>query len=292
MLDILARNAFLSHPNKTFMGAGNVKRTDLGIADLFDPDVAETIRVHLEENEIPGVAAVGDGDGQNIVCVTTPRVIKDIRTSPASKWLEVQEYAGASRKFTNEAGMWAGIRFVKTNRLRLRNHGAVTTQTTLAADAAAGSGAAQTVDVVYTVGQSNSQRFITVTLAAGFAIGQYITIHSQNVGAPGDPPIETDGTQETRRIVGINGAQFALDKPLLKSHLAGDYVTNGLDVHSSIFMGGPGVVYGVGERPHVITPPKYDDLQMINRYGWRGFMKFQLFRPEYFEVVESAGSTD
>ncbi len=291
-LDILARNAFLSHPNKTFMGGG-AARTAITTADLFDPDIAETIRVHLEENEIPGVAAVGDGDGQSIVCVTTPRVIKDIRTSPASKWLEVQEYHGSIRKFTSEAGMWAGIRFVKTNRLRLRNHGAVVHQTTLSADANAGSGAAQTVDAVYTVGQSNAQRYITVADATGFAAGMYVTLHSQNAGAgAGQPPVETDGTQETRRIVSINGLQLSLDKPLLKDHLSGDFVTNGVDVHASLFMGGPGVVYGVGERPHVITPPKYDDLQMVNRYGWRGFLKFQNFRPEFFEVVESAGSTD
>ena len=168
-LDILSRNAFLQHPNKGYMN-GQANRTALTATDLFDPDVAETIRVHLEENDIPGVFSVGDGDGQTIAVVTTPRVIKDIRTGNNSKWLEVQEYAGSARKFTSEAGMWAGMRFVKTNRLRLRNHGAVTTQTTLAAAAPAGSGAAQTVDAVYTVGQSNATRYITVASAAGLAL--------------------------------------------------------------------------------------------------------------------------
>jgi N4-gp56 family major capsid protein len=293
-LDILARNAFLSHPYKTFIGHTGGTRDDLISTDLFDPDIAETIRVHLEENEIPGVAAVDDGDGETIVCVTTPRVIKDIRTSGTSKWLEVQEYAGSIRKFNSEAGMWAGVRFVKTNRNKLRNHGAVTIQTTLSAAANAGSGAAQTVDTVYSVGQSNSTRYIEVVSVASFTVGMYVTLHSQSVGSAGDAPVETDGTQETRRIVSIDtpNNRLTLDKPLLKNHASGDYVTNGLDVHASMFMGGPGVVYGVGERPHVITPPKIDDLQMINRYGWRGFVKTQMFRPEYFEVVESAGSTD
>jgi N4-gp56 family major capsid protein len=292
-LDILARNSFLTHPNKTFSG-GKASRILLTTADLFNPDIAETIRVHLEENEVPGVAHTQDGDAPEIVCVTTPRVIKDIRTSGTSKWLELQEYAGGVRKFNYEVGSWAGIRFVRTNRLRMRNHGAVTTQTTLTADAPAGSGAAQTVDVVYTVGQSNSVRYITVADETGFAVGQYITLHSQNVGSAGDPPVESDGTQETRRIVSIDTAQnrLTLDKPLLKDHVSGDYVTNGIDVHSSIFMGGPGVVYGIGERPHPTFPPKYDDLMMVNRIGWRGFLKFQMFRPEFFECVESAGSTD
>src|SRR5690606_28358862 len=162
------------------------------------------IRVHLEENECPGVAAVDDGDGAVIVCTTTPRVIKDIRTSPTSKWLEVQEYAGSVRKFTSEVGSWAGIRFVKTNRLRLRNHGNVIAQTTLALDAPAGSGAAQTVDMVYTVGQPNSRRYIQVASAEGFEVGQYITIHRQYATEAGAPPVEADGTQETRRIVAID----------------------------------------------------------------------------------------
>lgn len=299
-LDILARNAFLSHPYVGRIAGGafgtgtGYGRINVTATDLFNPDLAETIRVHLEENEIPGVAAVGDGDGQTIVCVTSPRVIKDIRTSGTSKWLEVQEYAGAGRKFTSEVGMWAGIRFIKTNRLHMRNMGAVTTQTTLNGATVAGQGSAATVDVVYSPGQSTSTRYITVTSAAGFAVGQYITISDQNFSgwSPGDPPNNNDGTTETRRIVGINGAQLSLNKPLLKPHANGDYVTNGLDIHSSIFMGGPGVVYAVGEAPIPVFPPKYDDLMMVNRVGWRGFLKFQLFRPEYYEVVETAGSTD
>ena len=80
--------------------------------------------------------------------------------------------------------------------------------------------------------------------------------------------------------------------PLLKPHADGDYVSVAADIHSAVFMGGPGVVYAVGERPHPVMPPKYDDLMMVNRIGWRGFVKFQLFRPEYFEVVEVQGSTD
>ena len=288
----MARNAFLDHPNKMF--SGQTDRASLTATDLFDPDIAETVRVHLEENEIPGVASVGDGDGAIIVCTTTPRVIKDIRTSGSSKWLELQEYAGGARKFNSEVGSWAGIRFVKTNRLRLRNHGAVTVQDTLAADAAAGSGAAQTVDAVYTVGQSSSTRYITLGDVTGFDVGMYITIHSQNIGSAGEPPVESDGTQETRRIVSIDVAnnRLSLNKPLLKPHTSGDFVTNGIDIHSSLFHGGPSIVYGVGEAPGVIMPPKYDDLQMVNRYGWRGFLKFQMFRPEYLEIVESAGSTD
>jgi len=102
------------------------------------------------------------------------------------------------------------------------------------------------------------------------------------------------GTQETRRIVSINTAQHKLtfEKPLAKPHNTGDLVTKGVNIHSSVFMGGPAVVLGIAEAPTPIFPPKYDDLQMVNRYGWRGFFKYQMFRPEYIEVHETSGSTD
>jgi N4-gp56 family major capsid protein len=289
-LDILARNAFLANPNKSFSG-GRANRAALTSADLFNPDAAELVRTHLEEREVPGVAAVSDEEVKTIVCVTTPRVIHDIRVGAGSEWLDVNNYAGAQRKFNGEAGTWAGVRFIRTNRLRMRNHGAAVAQSTLAAATVPGQGAAATVDVVYSVGQSTSTRYITVADAAGYAVGKYITIHAAGLGTT---VLESDGTQETRRIVSIDAGndRLVLDAPLLKPHDSGDYVTNAVDVHASIFMGGPGVVYGVGERPHPIVLPKIDDLGMIQRFSWRGFLKMQLFRPEMFEVVESAGSTD
>ena len=83
-LDTMARNAFLAHPNKTYSGDATSRNT-LEAADLFDPDMCETIRVHLEENDIPGVSTVEDGGGAAILCTTTPRVIKDVRTGDDSK---------------------------------------------------------------------------------------------------------------------------------------------------------------------------------------------------------------
>ena len=292
-LDILARNAFLQHPNKTYAG-GKASRKLLAQTDVFNPDAAELVRTHLEENEVPGVATVEDGGGQTIVCVTTPRVIHDIRTAAGSDWLEVTEYAGAQHKFTSEAGSWAGVRFIKTNRLRLRNHGAVEHQTLLDGAVVPGQGAAQTVDKVYSVGQPGSTRYITVDDMTGMEVGRYITLSDQNASVAGEPITELDGTQETRRIVSIdaNNKRISVNKPFLKPHADGDFVTIGVDVHASIFMGGPGVVYGVGERPTPVLLPVIDDLGMIRRTAWRGFLKMALYRPEMFEVAESGSSVD
>jgi N4-gp56 family major capsid protein len=293
-LDILARNAFLSHPNKVFAGGARANRAAILATDIFDPDFCELARTHLEEAEIPGVAGMSDADIQTIACVTTPRAIHDIRVGAGSGWLDVNQYTTA-RKFTGEVGTWNGVRFIKTQRMLLRNHGTVVQQTTLNGAVVAGQGAAATVDVVYTVGQSNSTRYVVVASETGFAVGDYVTIHDQGAGlGAGYPPVESDGTQETRRIVAIDtGAhKLTFEKPLAKPHATGDFLTKGVNIHGSIFMGGPAVVYGVAEAPTPIFPPKYDDLQMVNRYGWRGFLKMQMFRPEYVEVHETSGSTD
>lgn len=293
MLDTLARNAFLTHPTKVFGGGLRANRAAILATDLFDPDFAELARTHLEESEVPGVTATEDGAGQTIVCVTTPRAIHDIRTAAGSDWLEVNQYAGGARKFNSEVGTWNGVRFVRTNRLMLRNHGAVEHQTTLTAATVPGQGSAATVDGIYSVGQSTSTRYVTVTSATGLDVGRYVTIHSSTAGSgAGYAPVESDGTQETRRIVAVSGANISFDRPLLKPHAIGDLVTIGVNIHTSIFMGGPAVVYAIGERPTPVSPPKIDDLQMINRIGWRGFLKFQLFRPEYIEVHETSGTTD
>jgi len=296
MLDILARNAFLTHPNKVYAGGLKASRELIEQDDLFDPDFAELARTHLEEAEVPGVQATTDADIQTIACVTTPRVIHDIRTAAGSNWLAVEQYAGSAKKFSGECGTWGGVRFIRTNRLRMKNHGAVQKQTTLSNATVPGQGAAQTVDTVYTVGQPNSVRYVAVASSADFSVGDFVTIHDQTAGAgAGHPPVETDGTQETRRIVAIDSGgtnRLTFDKPLLKDHTAGDFITKAIDIHTAIFMGGPAVVYGVGERPTPIIPPKYDDLQMINRYGWRGFLKFQMFNPALIEVYEVAGTTD
>ena len=286
-MDILARNAFLSHPNKSFGAC--TSRATIEATNLFDPDMAELMRTHLEENEVPGVQAVTDADIAQLVCVTTPRVVHDIRTAAASGWLDVNQYVGTQRKFTGEVGTWGGVRFIRTNRLRLRNAGLATNQSTLNGATVPGQGAAATVDGIYSVGQTGSTRTVPVVEESGFVVGTYVTIHDQTLGVT---VLDSDGTQETRRIVALGTNTVSFDKPLLKAHATGDYMTKAVDIHASVFMGGPGVVYGVGERPAPVPLPVIDDLGMIRRLAWRGFFKYQLFRPEMFAVIETGGSTN
>ena len=295
-LDLLAREAFMSiDANYTSFAEDATTWYDIAQSDVFDPDLAELARIHLEEREIPGVASPDDGGGMNIVCTTTPRVCYDIRNAAGSKWLEVNEYAGAARKFNSEVGMWGGIRFVKSSRLHMRNYGLVSNESTLDGATVVGQGASATVDTVYSVGQTGSTRTVPVVSGAGFVVGEMVTIvdvaDAGSDGAGGHPPVAGAGSQETRRITAIATNDLSFDRPLMKAHATGGYVVSGVDVHASIFHGGPSVVYGVGELPHPLVLPKIDDLGMIQRFSWRGFLKFQMFRPEYMELILSGGTT-
>lgn len=291
-LDYLARNAFATHPNPIY-GGDATSRASLvqATSDYFDLGMLETMRIHLEEADVPGVTPVSDNDIQTLVCMTTPRVIKDIR-STLTDWKSAQEYAGSVRLFNGEVGQWNGVRFVRTNRLRFKNAGLASFQTTLNGAVVAGQGSAGTVDTVYTPGQSNSTRYILLTSTASLNVGDTITIHDATKGVT---VLDSDGSQESRRVVSIavgGAGRVALNKPLSKPHATGDYVTVAPDVHMATILGGPAVVYGVGEDPHVINPPVIDDLQMVQRVGWRGFLKFQMFRPEFYEAAFVTGSTD
>lgn len=300
LLDILAMNAHLEAPNATFIG-GKANRFELTEADVYDPDVGTIAKLYLEELNIPGVAVANSADQTAVLALTSPRVTHDMRKTVdgngVSKWWDKMKYANPSLLLRGEEGSWDGVRYLRNNRLTLRNYGKVTTQAALAAPTVPGQGAAATYQG-YSVGQSTSVRYVQLEPggAADFAPGMKVTIHSAldvtEDGGGGYAPNRSDGTQEERKIVSVDLAQDRLvfDRPLMKPHAAGDWVTKGLDLGATIVMGGPAVVYAVAERPHPIFPPKIDDRLMINRIGWRGFLKFQMFRPEYVHVIWSAVS--
>ena len=290
-------NSHLTAPNVQYAG-GATSRFDLTTSDLYDPDLGELAYTHMEELGIPGVMSVSDGGSQSVLGLTSPRVLHDIRTQNNAAWIDWKKYADPQIKMRHEAGSWGGVRYLKSNRLLLRNYGAVIDQTTLSAPTVVGQGAAASVDG-YNVGQSTSTRYVTVTDSSAFSVGQHVTFHSQNVndadGAGGYAPSREDGTQEIRRITALNAGganRLTLDKPLMKPHASGDYVTVGVTLSPVIILGGPAVVYGVTERPNMVVPPKYDDLMRINRVGWRAHIKFQMFRPEWIEVIWAAVTTN
>jgi len=120
-LDILARNAHLAHPSPYYEGS-QISRATITASDILTPGMVRNIRVDLEENDLIDWAG-GDRPMTDIVCITTPRCIEDLRSGTSSPWMEIQAYNNASKIFNGEMGKWEGVRFVKSNRMLLRNYG-------------------------------------------------------------------------------------------------------------------------------------------------------------------------
>jgi N4-gp56 family major capsid protein len=295
-LDYMARQALLAAPSAYITYGGDAtSRATLVAGDLLDVGLVSLARLHLEERDVPGVKPP-DGQSRVVVCLASPRQIYDIKSNVpetgSNRWINAQEYAGSVRLFNGEVGLWDNIRFVKSNRLRLRNYGVNEAQTTLDGATVEGQGAAATVDSVYSVGQSGSTRTVPVVDASVFSVGDVVTIHE---GSSGDPVVESDGTQETRRVVALETTTdeyIVFDKPLLKAHASGDLVTKGVDLHAAIVLGGPSCVWGIAELPHVLRPPKIDDLMMVNRLSWRHIGAMRQFRPEFQETILTGGTVN
>jgi hypothetical protein len=204
-----------------------------------------------------------------------------------------------------EVGMYLNTRYIKTPLNVLWNCGTVSVQTTLTVDAAIGSGAAATVHSHYTTGQTSlrtsetnseaGQRYITVADSTGIAAGDVITIHKTRTSAYGvtNGVDFKEGTLTNRRVASVSGNNIALQKPILKcEYPQGSYVTKGVHVNATIFVGGPrAVVWAVTQAPMMYTPPVIDDRMAQLRVSWDMTSKCQQFKPEFAYVVYSAASS-
>jgi len=301
-LDVLARNAFLSAPYTLYTGSGNTDFGDLSSSDLFDISVAQDIWLGLSYRQVP-MAINPNGPTGTIVCITTPGVIYDIQNQAGSDWISVNQYQGRAQLLRYEVGMYKNVRFVQTVRNTLWNCGPITKQVTITSALNPGDGAAATVDDVYSAGQSSATHYIQLdTFAAGdFNVNDIITIHTTRTDDFGvtNGVDYRSGMNTVRRIVSVDETNYriAVDKPVMKDYstdLGGGvygYVTKGLHVHASVFIGGPnGVVAGVAQPPEIHVPPVVDDIMAMYRFSWDAYLKYQMFRPEVVEVVFSAGN--
>jgi hypothetical protein len=263
-----------------------------------------------------GVAlALGtNGAAGSIVCYTTPGVIYDIQKGTGSdEWLTVHQYADQMALLRYEVGAYKNIRFVQSPKLVLWNAGEVIAQGSVSAAINAGDGApppgTTKVDATYMVGQTTAgvKNYIEVgawgtgTLA-NVAVNDIITIHVTRTSDNGvtDGVDIREGTLHNRRVVAKTTSpdRIVLDQPIMvdmNTNLGGGtyaYVTKGRNIHSSIFVGGSeGIVSGVAMPPRFHAPPPVDDFEMVQRFSWDGYLGHQVFAPEVFEVVFSAGST-
>lgn len=304
-LDILARNAFIVWPFSLYSGNATNFQSIQATDKFDDSELAERVWVHMAEKDLP-LATDPMGDrSQMLICITTPRVISDMRRNNASLWRSVGIYSRPEMIVQNEVGLLNNVRFVETNRNVLHGCGAITTQKAITTALNPGDGAATTVDTVYTVGQTGAADHIHLEdfNSGEYAVGDKVVIHRARTSSYGvtngvDPK---DGTQVVRRIVAVDATAntISVDKPVLKDFstevTSGVYgwVTKARDIHMSIFLAGPSAVAcGVGDPPKVYTPAPIDDVQGMYRFSYDMLLKYQAFRPEFAEVLFSTGSVD
>ena len=313
VLDLLARNAYIKGAYDSgyllYEGGGS-DFSAIGIDDTFDISTGLDIWLGMTMRRV--AAARGPSGAQNnIICYTTPGIIYDIQKGTSSdEWISVHQYTEQTKLLQYEVGTYKNIRFVQSPKLVLWNCGEVLTQKAIAGALTAGDGAPDPsttkVDGTYMVGQSSSGITNYIQLAdfsdGDYVVNDMVTIHVTRTSAyginNGVNPFE--GTSHVRRVVGVNHStnRIMVDQPImvdmstdLGSGVYG-YVTKGRHVHASIFVGGPqGIVSGVALPPRLHTPPPVDDFEMVQRFSWDAYIGHQVYRPEVFEVVLSAGST-
>jgi hypothetical protein len=111
-----------------------------------------------------------------------------------------------------------------------------------------------------------------------------------------------------RRIVAKDGNVISFDRPLLKDftteiNASGTgaaasgtgvygFVTKALSLHINLMLADTmGVICGVMVPPRLYAPRPIDLYESVYRMGWDAYWKFQLFKPEAFEVFVTAGPT-
>ncbi len=314
VIDELTRDAFLSgpfwfisgHTSATDAGTGYPNFSLIGAGDTFNPDdVAKIFLIMDGLHNVPFANDPSGLGGRSVFAITTPGVWYDLNTDESLTFRErlvtLQDRSGL---MNYEVGQYMNARYIKTNRNVLWNCGEHTLQTTLTADVAIGSGAASTVDSVYTTGQatlrehsngSGNSRYISVADATGLAVGDIITIHKTrtNVFGVTNGVDYREGTLTHRRIVSISTLNIGLDKPVLRCEYdSGHYVTKARHVHATVVIGGPrAVVWAVTQSPSLYAPPVIDDGMGQARFTWDMYGKCQTFKPEYAYVIYSAGSS-
>lgn len=302
-MDILARNAFATGEYKSYCG----NASDFGsieAADLFDIDVLDDIWLGMSYREVPFANNPAGATG-DVIAITSPGVLHDIRTQADSEWMSKAEYAGdLGRMLLNmEVGRVRATRFLQSTRATLFNCGEITAQTTITASASAGDGAYATVDGNVTPGQADSTRYIQVADASGFVgkENQIVAIHATRTSDYGvtNGVDFTEGSLSYRRLVNVNTStnRLAFDRPLQKDYDTDlgsgvyGYVTLARHIHSTIVLGGSeGVVSGVTQVPTLHQPPTVDDVMGMRRFSWDAYIKFQQFKSDMFEVIFSAGN--
>lgn len=311
--DLLSRNALLSVPYKMYAGSA-IDFNTLGTSDKLTTPLLDEIHLGMQYRDVPYAQSPAGNIG-TIIGIISPGVFYDLQQQSEPKdWLTRLAYGAPTRLLNYEVGQFRNVRWVVTPKATLWNCGQVTIQVPISAAINAGDGApdpsSSKVDSTYRVGQPAATHYIQLrstdvnsvsTDMTQFAVNDMVTVHINRTSANGvtNGVDYTDGKLHTRRIVAINSGakQLTFDQPIMvdmTTDLGGGifaYVTKGIHIHASMFIGGPdAIVNGVGRPPRLHTPPPVDDFDSIYRFSWDSFQGYQVYNPSVCEVVFSGGS--
>lgn len=312
-MDKLARDAFFKAPFGLYGdGAGGWSGSDFSAIDendVVNTELLQDVRLGLQERDVP-IAVDEGGLGGDVVCVTSPGVMRDLRfeasqNGNSAAFIDVNKYSNPRAIINGEVGTYHGTRFVQTNNAVLYNAGTIHAQTTVTAPIEMGDGAPNpedtAVDSVEYVGQRDATHYIQVNDVTGFNVGDIVTLHVDRTNDFGitNGLDYRDGKAMTLRIVAINSGdnQLTFERPVMeafKSDLGGSvygYVTKAQNIHTMTFLTArDGVVTGAAQPPMIYVPKPIDDFNMIYRITYDMYMGWQPFNKNAFEVVYLAGS--
>lgn len=309
MMDKLARDAFLKAPFAMYGRTTGVNFADVATSDVISTSLIDDIQLGMKERDIPN-SDTGDGSPGNLVCITTPGVLRDLRyeasqNGNANAWVDVMKYADGRRLIQGEVGSYHGVRFVETNRATLYNSGKIVAQTRVTAPVEVGQGAPDpnttAVDSVEYVGQPNKTHHIVVHDVTGFQRDDIVALHVDRTNTYGvtNGVDHTDGKLQQLRIAAIDpvAKTISFTRPSMEQYTTDlgsgtyAYLTKASNIHTALFIGAnDGVVMGVAQPPTIHTPPPIDDLDQIFRFTYDMYLGYQVFNPLAFEMLYVAGS--
>ena len=322
-LDLHARNAFLlgslTQGGYSIIGNGGTDFSDVvNDSHQISTELIDDIHLGMRDRDVPFFSVENPDLRGNILCITTPGVIRDLRYEMSTngwgaEFLDVKRYADPGSVIRGEIGTYHGVRFIVTTRAILYNMGEQLVQSTVTSPISAGDGAPGSgtlVDGVWNVGQpsgvTNYVQLDAATIAGEMDlwesfIDQIVTVHVERTSAYGitDGVKLDDGYLHERRLIAVDkvNKRLTFDRPILEDFStdlgAGvyAYVTKGRNIHTAMFIGGnDGVVSGVSQAPQIHTPRPVDDFDSMYRVSYDMYMGWNLWSPQVYEVAFLAGS--
>lgn len=265
-MDILARNSLfdpLKATYRTFAG-GNTARSQLDSSDVMTSTIARAAAFQLSTRRIPPTP-------QGYIAVVHPAQIYDLRLDEF--WIDVLKYTQPDTILNGEVGKIHGVRFIEAHNARLPNAGTTARQTTIAGATPA------------------NRDYVVVADATGFAAGQEVTLHRHS-----SLPDGTDETEEhlvVKAVTGTTNGRISFRSKITINREAGDYVTDGVDIFPTAFMGATKALgRGAVLEPEVRVALPTDKLRRQYHVGWYGLFGYGVIRDWALELVEMSASVN